>query len=240
MTKPIKWIAVILATVIAAIALYSIAYPSVTFRYRLTLEATVDGEIKQGSGVIEVIYQKRMSIGAMGRDVGIRYRGEAVVLDLGSRGSLFVLLRQGTDSRSGPESIVLQTFGLPGGAFPGWGAESLNKLRSLSGKREVPLDSLPALVRFRDMNDPLTVEPVSPDIAERFGPGTRLRRATLELVPAGVWPFNSFGITGEPVTTGIDKKLPWLNHLNRYNAVPGNSFTSRLPKEINGFRDPWY
>src|SRR5262249_13108999 len=127
----------------------------------------------------------------------------------------------------------------PGGAFPGWDAESLKKLRSLAGKRELPLNSLPALVRFRDMYDPLTVEQVSPEISERFGPGTRLLRATLELVPIGVWPLNRFGITGEPVTTGIEKKLPWLSHLGSYNSVAGNSFTSRLPSEVNGFSTSW-
>ena len=39
-----------------------------------------------------------------------------------------------------------------------------------SGKRELPLESLPMLVRFRDLNDPMTVESVSPlNIGERFG-----------------------------------------------------------------------
>ena len=32
---------------------------------------------------------------------------------------------------------MLSAFGFPGGAFPGWDAESLKKLRGLSGKREL-------------------------------------------------------------------------------------------------------
>jgi hypothetical protein len=210
-----KWIVVIVAALIAAIALYDIAYPSVTFRYRLTLEAEVDGEPKQGSGVIEVTYQRRTSIGAMGRDVGVSFRGEAVVLDLGSRGTLFALLKAGSDSRSGPESIVLKTFGLPGGAFPGWDDANLKRLRGLSGKRELSLENLPLLVRFRDVNDPLTVEAANPvNIAERFGPGAKLTRATLEIVPTGTWPFNAFGLSGEPITMGVLTRLLWLERLH--------------------------
>jgi hypothetical protein len=206
-----KWLAIVLAALIAAIALYVTAYPSVTFRYRLTVEAEVDGQAKLGSGVIEVTYQKHMSIGAMGRDVSPSFRGEAVILDLGTRGMLFALLMAGSASRSGPESIVLSTFGMPGGAFPGWDAESLKKLRSLSGKRELPLEDLPMIVRFRDVNDPKSVERIDPLVGKSLGPNARLTRATLEIVPAGIWPLNTLGITGEPITTGIEKWLPWIS-----------------------------
>jgi hypothetical protein len=198
-----KWLAILLIAVVGAVVLYTIAYPSVALRYRLTLEAEVDGQPKSGSGVIEVTYRQRPSVGAVGRDVGVSFRGEAVVLDLGSHGALFALLKAGSDSRSGPESIVLRAFGFPGGAFPGWDDENPKKLRKLSGKRELPLESLPMLVRFRDVNDPKSVERVDPiDVGKSFSPSTRLTRATLEIVPAG--------ITGEPVTTGIEKRLTWI------------------------------
>ncbi len=239
--QAMKWLAIFSAALIAVIALYAIAYPGVPIRYRLTLEAEVDGKPINGSGVIEVTYRKQMSIGAVGRDVDARFRGEAVVLDLGRRGALFVLLKAGaSDDRSGPASIVLKAFGL-GGVFPGWDPESLKKVRTISGTRELPLDSLPLTVRFRDVNDPMTLELVNPfNIAERFGAGARLVQATIEIVPAGIWPFNSLGITGEPITTGIDRKLVWLNHLDKYNSVPGNPFTNKLPSEISGLRDPWH
>ena len=61
-------------------------------------------------------------------------------------------------------------------------------------------------------------------------------RATLEIVPVGIWPLNSLGITGEPITTNIDEKVRWLNHLGKYNRIPDNPFTSTLPPEIGGFR----
>ena len=123
---------------------------------------------------------------------------------------MFTLLMADADTRSGPEWIVLRAFDFPGGSLPRPVEEGIKQLQRLSGKKDLPLDSLPMLVRFRDMNDPSTVERVSPDIAERFGPGTRLTRASLEIVPSGIWPFNSFGLSGESITVGIEKRLPWI------------------------------
>ena len=54
------------------------------------------------------------------------------------------------------------------------------------------------LVRFRDINDPKTVERVDPGkIDASFGPGVSLKSAT-------------FQVTDDPVTKGIAKRLPWL------------------------------
>jgi hypothetical protein len=230
-----KWLGIAAAIIVGAGVLYVIAFPSLTLRYRLTLEAVVDGEPKTGSSVIEVIFSKQPKIRS---ELTTSYRGEAVVLDLGSRGTLFALLKAGSDSRSIPETIVFRAFDFPGGIFPSGSVEDgFRQIRQLSGKRELPLTSLPMLVRFRDLNDPMTVEQVDPrDIAKSFGVGTNLVRASLEIVPAGVWPFNRIGITGEPVATGIEERLIWLNHLDRYNSIPGNPFSSTLPSEINGFR----
>ena len=106
-----KRLGIFLALIVAAVAVYRVAYPSVTVRYRLTLEAQVEGEPKTGSGVIEVTYSKIVQL--WGRtDLGIGVRGEAVVLDLGSRGTLFALLKADTDSRSIPESICAASLQL--------------------------------------------------------------------------------------------------------------------------------
>jgi len=205
-----KWLRIVGFLIATIVVFYVVAYPSLTLRYRLTLEAQVGGEPKVGSGVIEVTYAKQINIRS---DLSIGYRGEAVVLDLGDRGTLFALLKAGSDNRSIPESIILRAYGFDGGAFPGSSVEEGQaQLRRLTGKRELPLESLPMLVRFRDLNDPMTVERVSPlNIGERFGGDAKLVRATLEIVPTGIWPFNCFGLTGEPITTGIEGKLPWWN-----------------------------
>lgn len=220
-----KWIGIAFALILGALLLHDISYPSLTLRYRLVLEAEVDGEPRIGSGVIEVTYSKQSRFAGQS-DLAVSHRGEAVVVDLGSRGTLFALLKAGSDSRSIPESIVLRAFNFDGGAFPGPTVEAGQKqLRQLSGKRELPLTSLPLLVRFRDLNDPMTAETVNPfDISKNFGTDARLVRATLEIVPTGVWPLNSLGVTGEPITMGIQKRLPWLMRIT--SNIDGTSSTS--------------
>jgi hypothetical protein len=74
----------------------------------------------------------------------------------------------------------------------------LYRIRDTRGPIDIPLGALPLLVRFRDLNDPTTVERVDPfDLAGSFGAGVKIKRATIE-------------ITNAPVTTGIEQKLPWL------------------------------
>jgi hypothetical protein len=222
----VKRIAIpIVAFVVLAILSYRSAYPSVTLRYRLALELEIDGQSKFGSGVREVTYTKQPQLAAQ-HELSIGYRGEAIAFDVDSRGTFFVLLTAGTDYRSGAEWIVLRAFGFEGGSLPRPIEEGLKQVSRLSGKRELPLDSLPKLVRFRNINDPMTVEAVNPfNVAEHFGADAKLVRATLEIVPAGTWPLNSFGITGERISSGIQGKLSWLHQLNGRYLDGG--FTSR-------------
>jgi hypothetical protein len=210
MKRSALFIGIAIGVAMAAYAVYGAVF-SATVRYRLTLQAEVDGEPKFGSGVVEVTYSKNNDpISQAGFSIDVR--GEAVVLDLGPRGTLFALLRADTDSRSGPEYIVLKAFNLPGGALPSPVTSGLQQVRHLSGKRELSLTSLPLLVRFRDLSDQRSVERVDPLALETdFGAGVKLVHAELEIVPAGIWPLNSIGVTGEPITWGIDKKLPWWN-----------------------------
>jgi len=54
------------------------------------------------------------------------------------------------------------------------------------------------LVRFANLNDPTSAVLVDPrDLAASFGPGVRFKGATVE-------------ITDDPITKGIEARLPWL------------------------------
>jgi hypothetical protein len=227
-----KWLGIALALIAGVPVLYGVAYPSLTLHYRLTLEAEVDGKSKTGSGVIEVTYAKQLNIRS---ELSVGFRGEAVALDLGDRGTLFALLKEGSDNRSIPQSIVLRAFNFDGGAFPGSTVEAgQEKLRQLSGKRDLPLTSLPMLVRFRDLNNPMTVEKVDPlDIGKSFGAGARLMRASLEIVPVGIWPLNLVGVTGERTTSVIESRLPWLVKL-RGGYLDGGFSSRNAPLELYG------
>ena len=213
------------AIIAALVVLYAISFPSTTIRYRLTLEAEVDGKPVAGSGVLEVVYAKNPQVLGASAETKVNVRGEAVTLNLGAGRTVFALLRGDTDSRSGAEWLVLRVFDSPGGASPGPLNTALPKVKHLPGKVELPLGSLPLLVRFRDFHDPTTVERVDPfDFAKTLGPDCALMRATIEVVPAGIWPLSWVGITGEPITNDLSKTLPWLVGMTR--NLDGTSFTS--------------
>jgi hypothetical protein len=61
-----------------------------------------------------------------------------------------------------------------------------------------------------------------------FGPGVTFRMARIEMVPAGTWPFTALGwpraLAGEPVTRGIEEKLPWLR---TFKGTFGGGFDPR-------------
>lgn len=77
-------------------------------------------------------------------------------------------------------------------------AAYLDELNRLKPEGDVPPSSLPALVRFRDPHDPTSVQLVDPlNLAASFGAGVMLERAFVEIID-------------DPVTNGIEARLPWL------------------------------
>ena len=71
---------------------------------------------------------------------------------------------------------------------------------------------IPVLVTFTDLGDPGTARAVPPDDLEAaLGKGFRLHGISAEVVPNGLWPLDFGGPLGEPVTRGIEAKLPWWN-----------------------------
>ena len=66
------------------------------------------------------------------------------------------------------------------------------------------------LLRFRDITDPATVELVDPDnLSASFGKGYTLKRVTYQ-------------VTNDPVTKGMDERLPWLDELEQGTLIKGN------------------
>ena len=86
----------------------------------------------------------------------------------------------------------------------------------LTGTVPVRGTAIPVLVSFADPGDPATARMVPPEAVEAvLGKGIRLRAISAEVVPNGVWPLDFGGALGEPVTRGIEAKLPWLNGAGR-------------------------
>ena len=105
--------------------------------------------------------------------------------------------------------------------------ESAQRISSGDGIRspaDVAEGDYPMLVTFTDIDDPKSVQRVDPaNLAASFGPGIRLKRITVE-------------VTDDDVTTGIEKRLRWLDHLEQYRTQRTNPFTSTLPNEIGYLR----
>ncbi len=180
------------------------------YRMRLTLAVETPEGPRQASGVIEIAYYMIRSINGGQLQSRETLRGEAVFLDLGQGRHVIMLLAHG------PRGEGFDTY-LPTRAFMRLGGydavDALLKGQTLTGSAELRGADIPTLVTFTNLADPASARVVAPTdagFALAFGPGFRLARVTLEMVPAGVWPFNLVGLSGTPVTRGIEGKVAWI------------------------------
>lgn len=174
---------------------YKISYPTYTYRYRMTVEVMVDGTVRAGSSVIEIRIDKQPPVGSAPPEVS-RVYGEAVLVDLGKGRNIIALLATGTKGEDVdyPYHVVPRLFALT------YDDRDLSKLSTLQGRREVPVASMPTFVTFSNLNDHKTVRLIGlGEFEQVFGPGARVTRVLVEM-------------TSEPVTRGIEKRLPWLPH----------------------------
>jgi hypothetical protein len=196
------------------------AFPSATLRYRLTIAVATPEGLRSGSGVIQVRYAKNPQFLGASAEWLPTVWGDAAAVDLGQRGTLFAILKEGTDSRSSPEYILLRAFGFPHGAMPTPVEQGIARIAALKGEVNLLPDELPMLVRFRDLADPMTVERVDPrNVAASFGEGVGFAGAQIE-------------ITDDPVTRGIEKQLPWLPGL-KGGYLHGGSTSRGAPLELH-------
>ncbi|WP_453945094.1 hypothetical protein [Bradyrhizobium sp. USDA 372] len=151
------------------------------------------------------------SMGGAGNDVS----GEAVVVDLGPHGTLFALLhgpKAGFGDLGDPAGMLFRAFDdlTKGEIDP---LPKVRLLRELRPRRVLHLDYIPMLVRFRDLDDPKSVEQIDPgNLAATFGSGVSLRDVVIE-------------VTQDPLTAGIEAKLPWLKTMKTH--LDGNQYHSR-------------
>ena len=195
----------LLATVIVA-ALAACSGPVYEHRYRLTVEIETPDGVKSGSSVIEVALWSERVVGH-GLTGQHKVTGDAVFVDLGHGRNVIATFGFGPDAKQDRfHELAFKVLGLKG-VPTDW-----PKPQQMRGKFDVPAVELPTLVTFSDINDPLSAKVVfASDFAARrdgprvvavdalaatFGPGHRLHRAWIEP-------------TRDPVTRGIQTKLPW-------------------------------
>ena len=208
-------LALLAALPVLLVVWWNHTYPSFTHRYRLTLEVEAEGEIRTGSGVVEVTWLEQPSVFG---SIAERIRGQAVAVELGRHGLLLATTNGGWEFGGCPaQFIALRAFAgttpaLPPDPLPprtspprtsdcGYPLrrEILTALGQLVGRRvALSPDIMPALVWLPDPADRTTARPVRPAaLSDDIALDVRLRTTTIE-------------ITRDPVTTGLFARLPWL------------------------------
>jgi hypothetical protein len=165
----------------------------------------------------------------------VEFKGEAVAVDIAPGQTLFALLT-GADGdvdysklsilrEAYPQAYAAHEVPTPQMApvilwsQPTIAGEASDKAHIQAGSRHYPM-----LVRFREIDDPRTLEQVKPEALDSaFAPGVKLRRITI-------------AVTEAPVTVEIAKRLSWIDSLQKYRIDPNNPFTNDLPSEISGLR----
>ena len=172
-------------------------------KYRLTVEVETPEGVKSASGVMAVHPDRSYSRGGK-----TSTKGDAVFVDLGGGKNLVALLAHFDKSLDLDDInyVALRAYKAAGQNV------SFNQMSRVTGTVPVKDEVIPVLVSFADPVDPGTARVVPPDDIEAvLGKGIRLRGISAEVVPNGVWPLDFGGPLGEPVTRGIEAKLPWLN-----------------------------
>lgn len=195
---------------------------TVSYRYRLEATVLADGEIHRGASVIQVLYSDAKSVTNFGSPYRVDVWGEAPMIDLGpQRGPLFMLLAGKLDEQTGEYEFGASTTSVSAfhgkkSDFRAWIASQergafWRHLRGLPDRRDiarVPLDELPIFVRFKDVQDPQSVEEVDPmNLEATFGAGVKLEAVTMQMTDA-------------VPTEGIREVLPWLDELDKTLGGP--------------------
>ncbi len=177
-------------------------------RFKTILVLKVAGEIREFSSVMQV-ENTRITKSLMGAGGKGELWGEAVVIDLGKRGTAYMLAYSHDAKKYSGHSYhgsFMQSFGING---------NLGTLKQINNNpyREEFETTYPLIVAFKDEDDPKSIYLVElDDLSPAFGRRVKFQNIFLE-------------ITDEEITTGeLFKHLPWLK--KRYGIGFG-----RMPKD---------
>ena len=181
-------------------------------KYRLTVDVETPQGRKSASGVLAIHPFRGYSGLGPTRTVG-----DAVYVDLGGGKNLVALLAHIDKNLELDDMnyVALRAYIAASGK-----RVSFNDMNRQTGIVPVTGALIPVLATFADPANPGTMRNVSPDDAEAaLGKGYRLHSISAEVVPNGFWPLDFGGALGEPVTRGIQTKLPWLNATDNTGAA---------------------
>jgi hypothetical protein len=169
-----------------------------SYGFRMTVTVDTPAGERSGSSVYEVSAHYQAGLDPSGRVRRWSVKGQAAFVDLPDGRVLFALLEPANWRARDLAWISMEALDP---AFRYDLVESARRIARADGVRS-PATLLPSayprMITFREINDPSSVERVDPEAFPAvFGPGYALERIVLEL-------------TDDPVSTDIEKKLPWL------------------------------
>ncbi len=200
---------VILTLIVGAVGWYRWNFPTVTYRYRLTINVEVDGQVHSGSSVIEM--KTRFNPGwAIGPPANAYVRGQAAIIDWGPRGVLVAALAGESYDR-----CTVDARYLAGRAFEpanprrvcatGYPRTLDNEraIAQMKGPVDLTPDNLPLFIWFGDKSDLASAKLAKPDrFASVIGDSARFLSAQIQ-------------ITDEPIVLDIAKELPAYEALRK-------------------------
>jgi len=179
---------------------------SESYRYKLTLAVDTPTGVKRASSVAQVLF---WDVSIPARGTMHKLRGQALYLDLGPGARpLIALLTSHRPSPcvtcpgnirtldGGPSlRLISRVYGIAQSTDY---RDDIPRIARLRGPHRITPNDLPDLVTFEDINNPSTVIEVDPNnLQATLGPDVSWNELTLES-------------TDEPITKGIELKLPWI------------------------------
>ncbi len=191
-----------------------------TTRYRLAAEVETPQGIASGSSVIEVKWHRPGALAKqiLGSQASGSYsiRGEAVAVELPNNQVLFVLLRSQNDV-----DWAAWVLGQIGDGKP---VPVPRRWKYGPGPPGEMVDNYPLFVRFKDIDDPMSVETVDPDdLSATFGQGHSLKSLT-------------FQRTNSDVNFRIERRIRWINEMENHNYKSDGSLREKYPTLLLGLR----
>jgi hypothetical protein len=172
-------------------------------KYRLMVELDTPEGPKSASGVMAVHPDRSYTRRGQTRTIG-----DAVLVNLGQGKNLVALLAHVDNNLvlDDMNYVALRAYAAASGK-----RVPFSEMSRLTGTVPVKGALIPVLVTFADPANSGTARVVPlDDAAAVLGKGYRLQGVSVEVVPNGYWPLDFGGVLGEPVTRGIQAKLPWL------------------------------
>ncbi len=168
-------------------AAYKWAYPTYAVRYRLTVNAQIDGQTRTESGVVEMHVKLQpqwlLDIPPWVFDL----EGEYPAIDIGNGQTLVTLMARRDHRAPDATSIVFRAFGVP------YLADRASDLSNLHGERQLASRDWPDFVVVKDANNPPSIS----SLDQSEVPKIRIESVAL-------------AITADPPTCDLSQRLLWV------------------------------